>query len=142
MKSRIAKIKLNTQSMREQTIAVLVEQAKGLLKLGDLFVGELIGHWFVLRWVKSFFLFFFRSIFFDRIWEWERKPVWMRMRIDGWLWLQTSVVGVVYRGRTFGGINQSMLSLLRNATQRNATRYPHTFTVFYFSLFAISFIFK
>jgi len=48
MKPAIGKMKLNRESMREQTIAVLVEQAKGLLKLGDLFVGELIGHWFVL----------------------------------------------------------------------------------------------
>ena len=32
------------RDLRKETIAVLVEEAEGLLELGDLFVGELIGH--------------------------------------------------------------------------------------------------
>lgn len=33
------------RDLRKETIPVLVEEAEGFLELGDLFVGELIGHW-------------------------------------------------------------------------------------------------
>lgn len=36
--------KESKRDQRKETIAVFVEEAEGLLELGDLFVGELIGH--------------------------------------------------------------------------------------------------
>ena len=33
------------RDLKRETIAVLVEEAEGLLELGDLVVGELVGHW-------------------------------------------------------------------------------------------------
>jgi len=39
------KRKKTERDLRRETIAILVEEAEGLLELGDLVVGELVGHW-------------------------------------------------------------------------------------------------
>jgi len=44
MRSNLSERK-KKRDLRKETIAVLVEEAEGFLELGDLLVGELIGHW-------------------------------------------------------------------------------------------------
>jgi len=44
MRSNLSEREKN-RDLRKETIAVLVEEAEGFLELGDLLVGELIGHW-------------------------------------------------------------------------------------------------